>query len=96
MIGKKWRQVLEPLWAVSPLPAAAPPLTPALSPQAGEGERQRARAERTKQKQPNAGLKAAETKGAEAARHKGLMGAWTRKHGKNDVLNNFNRSTSWF
>jgi len=44
-----------------------------------------------KMRRRNAGLKAAETKGPEERKRKGLMAAWTRQHGKNDAANPYSK-----
>lgn len=44
-----------------------------------------------KHKQRQAGLKAAETKGAEERSRAAKAAAWTRRHGKDDAANPFSR-----
>jgi hypothetical protein len=44
-----------------------------------------------KRRRRNAGLKAAETKGAEERKREALMAAWTRKNGKNDEANPYSK-----
>ena len=47
--------------------------------------------EARKRRRHNAGLKAAETKGAEERKREALMAAWTRKNGKNDEANPYSK-----